>query len=570
MRRVLGAGALVAACSIVGGAAALVRRSPDLAPGGGGVTASAVQFAAALALLIVGPVMLGAHMTRTSGALAVLAGICLTAGSVPQPEVPTAWLFTSTLLLAPLGPPVLGAIGLTWRATRRRRRVAVAGLAAVALLVTFLRLTGYDPAGSGCRTCPDNLLLLRAAPSTHDLLQRFGLVIALVWEVGCVAANVLAFARWPRIARAADAPVLLGSAGACAVAAIAAAHSLSLPVVEIDPLGRQAWLVQCSLALMMAAGAAAGPLARRRMARSLALRITSAAMDRDRLRQTFAETIGDPDLELILTRRPQHGTPHREPGLIRVTRREATVAELRFSPSLEPMADRLATAVRIAGPALDLAGVQESLVVEEAELSRSRRRVVEHGDDARRRIERDLHDGAQQRLIALSLLAGQALDPHAAPSDAAVLGAAREQILLTLEEVRSIARGLFPAALTDHGLLAALHELQDHSPVPLRVAVNTGDDHLPAEVAMAAYRLVTDSVHQLKDKVTSEGVTVFVDRSSAEVHSRITWAEHDDQADGFQIDLGHARDRVHALSGSMSTTREGTMVTVEAMIPCAS
>ena len=153
---------LVVACCLVGSVAVLVHRSPDLAPGGGGVLASALQSAAALALVAAGLVLLGTERAPAPGALFVLAGICLTAGSAPQPQIPTAWLFTSTLLLAPLGPPVLGAIGLSWRGSRRRRRLAMGGLAAVVLLVTVFRLPGYDPAGSGCRTCPDTVSPVRS------------------------------------------------------------------------------------------------------------------------------------------------------------------------------------------------------------------------------------------------------------------------------------------------------------------------------------------------------------------------------------------------------------------------
>jgi PAS domain S-box-containing protein len=121
------------------------------------------------------------------------------------------------------------------------------------------------------------------------------------------------------------------------------------------------------------------------------------------------------------------------------------------------------------------------------ELAASRARIVTAGDVERRRLERNLHDGAQQRLVALSLSLRIALakldsDPAAAR---VVLADAGDELALALAELRELARGLHPAVLTDHGLRAAVETLAGRTPIPVEIA-DIPDERLPEPVEAAA------------------------------------------------------------------------------------
>ncbi len=130
------------------------------------------------------------------------------------------------------------------------------------------------------------------------------------------------------------------------------------------------------------------------------------------------------------------------------------------------------------------------------QLAASRARIVAAGDDERRRIERNLHDGAQQRLVTLSLtlrLAGKRLadgDP-AAPE---LLRSAEGDLAEALEELRELARGIHPSILSDHGLVPALEMLAGRATVPVELSVRLEEQRLPDPVEAAAYYLVAEAL----------------------------------------------------------------------------
>ena len=129
------------------------------------------------------------------------------------------------------------------------------------------------------------------------------------------------------------------------------------------------------------------------------------------------------------------------------------------------------------------------------ELRASRARIVTAGYAERRRLERDLHDGAQQRLMALGInlrLARDRIgsDPQEA---AALLDASLEELNEATAELRELARGIHPAVLTDRGLEAALNGLAGRSPVPVEL-VETPDERLPSSVESAVYFVVAEAL----------------------------------------------------------------------------
>ena len=160
-----------------------------------------------------------------------------------------------------------------------------------------------------------------------------------------------------------------------------------------------------------------------------------------------------------------------------------------------------------ATPIDDVTGRETSLVLlsgvdvterrrQDEEIRASRTRIIEAADEARRVLERNLHDGAQQRLVALSVSLRLAesrttTDPDEA---AAIINAAREELAAALEELRELARGIHPAVLTDRGLAAAVETLVVRTPVP--VEVEMPPERLPAPIEAAAYYVDLGGDHE--------------------------------------------------------------------------
>ena len=205
---------------------------------------------------------------------------------------------------------------------------------------------------------------------------------------------------------------------------------------------------------------------------------------------------------------------------------------------------------------------------QEEELRASRARIVEAGDEARRQLERNLHDGAQQRLVALSLslrLAQSKVGSDPAGADA-ILESARLELASALDELRELARGIHPAVLTDRGLTAAVEALATRSPVP--VEFQTPEEELPRPVAAAGYYVIAEALANVIKYASATGVNVSVARDD----SRAIVMVSDDGVGGADPGGGSGlrglADRVEALGGSLtvdSPAQGGTCVT--AVIP---
>jgi signal transduction histidine kinase len=207
---------------------------------------------------------------------------------------------------------------------------------------------------------------------------------------------------------------------------------------------------------------------------------------------------------------------------------------------------------------------------QEEEIRRSRARIVQAGDEERRRLERNLHDGAQQRLVALSLslrLAQTKLQQDPAAAEA-VLEAAREELAAALAELRELARGIHPAILTDRGLAAALEALAARLPIP--VEIETPEAALPAPVEAAAYYVVAEALANVIKYAGASLVTVRVAAAEECVRVEVT----DDGVGGADPAAGTGlrglSDRVEALEGTLSVSSPpggGTRISAE--IPLA-
>src|SRR3954471_10325131 len=209
----------------------------------------------------------------------------------------------------------------------------------------------------------------------------------------------------------------------------------------------------------------------------------------------------------------------------------------------------------------------------EQELRASRARIVQATDAERRRLERDLHDGAQQRLVALSLslrLIRSRLE--AEPHDAAeLLDEAVEELSGATAELRELARGIHPAILTDRGLDAALKALAARAPLPVSVESDVGaDGRLPAPVEAAAYFVAAEALTNVARYAQATRAHVRVVRGA----STVTVDVRDDGAGGADPAAGSGlrglSDRIAALDGVLEVASPpGGGTVVKAAIPCA-
>jgi PAS domain S-box-containing protein len=189
------------------------------------------------------------------------------------------------------------------------------------------------------------------------------------------------------------------------------------------------------------------------------------------------------------------------------------------------------------------------------ELAASRARIVTAGDVERRRLERNLHDGAQQRLVTLSLslrlvLAQLESDPAAAR---AALSGSVDELALALDELRELARGLHPAVLTDRGLRAAVEVLAGRAPLPVEIA-GVPDERLPEAVEAGAYYLVAEALTNVTKYARASTARIRVAASGETVVVEVS----DDGVGGADPAAGSGlrglADRVEALGGSLEVS----------------
>jgi signal transduction histidine kinase len=247
------------------------------------------------------------------------------------------------------------------------------------------------------------------------------------------------------------------------------------------------------------------------------------------------------------------------------------VAALLHDPALNDEPELLDAVTAAAGIALESARLHAELRARLEELRGSRARIVDAGQTERKRLERNLHDGAQQRLIALSLELGlweEGLqsDPEASRR----LDQARGEIATSLEELRDVARGLHPAVVSGHGLEVALEQLAARGPVPVQLNVEVGA-RLPERLEVAAFYLVSESLANIGKHAKATSATVEVSRTDGRVVIEIV----DDGVGGADTELGSGlrglADRVEALEGRLRIwSPEGRGTRLRAEIPCAS
>lgn len=304
-----------------------------------------------------------------------------------------------------------------------------------------------------------------------------------------------------------------------------------------------------------------------------------------RVRAALAATLRDPDLELLywspagqtyvdLDGQPQK--PVAGPG------RALSPIDGERGPLAAVIVDKVAldepglmrAAIAMARLALENEQLQAEVRNQLLELRESTGRIVDAGQQARRHLERDLHDGAQQRLLALSLTLGRARARAHTAADAelsAFLEGAAADLQCAIDELRNLARGIYPVLLTQEGLSSALRALADRAPLPVEVSVVGG--RFPETVEATAYFLVSEALTNAARHAVASGASVDVSVADTVLTVQVS----DDGLGGLDeclltdgSGLVGMRDRVIAVGGSLSiASPTGGGTTILARLPCA-
>jgi signal transduction histidine kinase len=299
------------------------------------------------------------------------------------------------------------------------------------------------------------------------------------------------------------------------------------------------------------------------------------------LRHALAETLGDPSLELVFWV-PGRGYIDADGGAAAIpgtgARRAVSEIELAgtrvgaiiYDPDAVDEPGLVGTAGRVVAITVDRERLTAELLANQEALRRSRRRIVEAGDRERRRIERNLHDGAQQRIMmaAMDLRSAEAHLDGADPAAVAMLAAAVHDLEDAMRELRELARGLHPTLLTEVGLAGSLESLAERSPIPVRLSVRV-DEAPPETTAVGAYYVVAEALTNAARHSRADGLEVRVERRGGLLHIEVV----DDGVGGATPAPGSGLeglvDRVESLGGRFVITSpagNGTMLVAD--LPC--
>jgi len=426
---------------------------------------------------------------------------------------------------------------------------------------------------------PRNALAVAQAWEAARAVQRAetGLVLLLVALLIVVLAR-----RWGRASprlRVAIAPVLWAGA---------AGFGFLLLTLADDTVGNPLGDIPMALLDLVLAGVAVGflvGLLRARLARAavaeLVVELGETAAPGD-LRDALARALRDPSLALAywlpdgnryvdVDGRPFELPADSECRAVSVAERDGRkIAALVHDPALGEEPQLVQSVCAAAALALENERLQAELRARLEELRASRARIVDAADQARRRIERNLHDGTQQRLVSISMALGLAQaklqsDPAAA---GAVFGEARQGLSTALEELRELSHGIHPAILTERGLIAALDELTLRAAIPVELAV-ADTDRLPEQVEAAAYYVVSEALANVAKHAHATIARVRVQPAGGKVVIEVA----DDGIGGADASRGSGlrglTDRVEALGGRLwLSTPPGQGTIVSAEIPC--
>jgi signal transduction histidine kinase len=532
-----------------------------------------------LAYLGVGLIAWQRHPAERIGLLFTIVGYAWFLPALTRLHYPLP--FTIGYLAGSLYQASLAHLALAWPYGRLRSRLDIAVVAASYTWNVgnnIVQMLFWNPRTNGCGVaCPANLLLV---DSSARLYSTVGTVASFFGIF--VTAAVVALVAWHWWSAR-------GYARRAMTRLIWVALPIGAYVVILETpsdLGLSNLLVQGfgPLILIAAPAAYAIGMVRAQLARRA---VGAALVDLEpgpppgRLRDALAAALGDPALQLAF-RVAGHGRyldtsdqavdPAQLPAGRMLTALDpagGTVLihheELRHEPDL------VRVTVTAACLALEHSRLQAEVQAQLEQVRASRARIVQAGDAERRRLERDLHDGAQQRLVTLSLALGMARSRAAGadPELVSLIESAGKEAQEALVELRELARGIHPAVLTETGLAGAIQALAERSPVATTItAVPPG--RFPAAIEATAYFVVSEALANVAKHALADSAQVTI----RQLPGRLMVQVSDDGAGGARPEGGSGlrglADRVASVGGVLRVdSRPGCGTHLEADIPCS-
>lgn len=454
-------------------------------------------------------------------------------------------------------------------ASRLDRAVVMAAYGAAALTIPALALA---------QESPRNVVAMIDAPLAADVLQRLQLLVISALSLAGIAVLARRRRHSGRPLRAM--PGLLVDAcslGLLMVALLLLAglfewtsiqetvRLMTFAVIGIAPIVFLVGLLAAHLGrasvgdLLVDLGVNPGP-------RELQHAVARALRDPS---ATVAFWVAEYDAYADVDGREMDASPPPSRSATPIVRDGAPVALLLHDAAVDDEPELLSSVAAATGMTIHNAQLQVELRARLEELRGSRMRILQAERRERRRLERDLHDGAQQRLIALSLELGEMAEVIADEELRARVDAARTEVIASLAELRDLAHGIHPAAVSDHGLMVALESLATHATVPVRIA-GVVEGRLPEPVELAAFFVVAEGLANIAKHADASSAVVTLDRSAASLRVDVS----DDGVGGATTEGGTGlrglADRMEALGGRLqvwSTRGHGTRLRAE--IPCA-
>jgi signal transduction histidine kinase len=442
-----------------------------------------------------------------------------------------------------------------------------------------------DPTSLGCGSCPQNSLLVADRASLAEFLANAASVVFALVALGSLISLVRRWRGASAVQRRALAAVLF--AGVALLVLLFAATTI-VPLTDAGATMAGAIQIAALVPFGLVPYVLLATMFRARIARGGALRELVAGLNETiepaELRDAVARALGDPSVELAywlpdsggyvdVKGRPVEVPPPRADRAMTEVRVEGRlVAAIAHDSALLDDPGHVRGVGAAAALALEKQRLEAELRAKVQELRASRSRIIEEASAERRRLERDLHDGAQQRLVSLALNLRVAQgrveeDPEAAGE---LLREAGGELEEALGELRELARGIHPAILSDQGLEAALGSLAARAPLPVSLEADLRAD-LPEPVELAAYFVVAEALTNVARYANASAATV----RATYADGRIAVEVCDDGVGGADPSRGSGlaglADRLATLEGSLELRSEpGAGTVLRAEIPCLS
>ena len=565
------------------------RSAPGGSFGGASWVGAVAELGAGWALIAAGVAESWRRPASRAGLLLAGAGIGWFFTDWNNPGLGSPAAFTFGLIASALAAPLVAHAALAYPAGRLDSRLELSAVllayAGAGLVLGLLPALFFDPRRQGCGLCPANLVLMRPEPGLADGLQQAGLLPGLAGAAVLVAAGIRHLARASPPLRRVLWPVLAPAGCYLVLAGADFAYSLPRGTLGNDPLDYRLWLGQAALLVLMALGVAWAWVRDRRTRAAVVRLVMDAAQSPPPggLREVLAGMLGDTGLQLAypVGEPPRYVRadgkvasvePDEGQAVTPLVRAGQTAALVRHRAGLldDPgLVQEVAAAARLA---LDNERLHAEVLAQLEDLRAAQARIVAAGDAERRRLERDLHDGAQQRLVGLSLALRLARPQPAlalAPRLPSLIGQADRELRLAIDELRELAHGIYPAVLADEGLAAAVEALAETSPLPITLG-EFPQERFTGPAEAAGYFLIAEA-GQLAALAGANGITVEAGHDGNRLLVTIT--EHGGSEAGQQLEAGlvDVADRVGALGGQLHVGRfAGSAITIRAEIPCGS